>query len=88
MKTEVVIKDGTRAVNWLVNGNMTLHDVLAAWVEGWYPVDADKVSVNGRLVLNEHLNCKVGFLRRKFGEKLVIRVESILPKKDGDVGNG
>lgn len=78
----MVIKDGNRIVNWLCYKNMTLHDVLANWVEDYYPLDADKVSVNGRLILNEHLDCKLGFLSEKFGERIVVRVETIFPKKE------
>lgn len=78
---EVVIKDGNRTVNWLVKDSATLERVLADWKRDYLPFKRETIRVNGRRLLETHLECKMRYFAEKFG-KLVFQVETIWPKKE------
>ena len=78
---EIVIKDGNRTVNWLTKDSNTLDKVLAEWSKGYHAFKRDTVRLNGRRLLETHLECKVRYFAEKYG-KLVFQVETVWPKKE------
>lgn len=81
---EIVIKDGNRIINWLFPRHMTLDKVLSFWQKGYYPFKRNTVRLNGKRLMEAHLDCKIGFFADKF-DKLVFQVETVLPeKKEGE----
>ncbi len=74
---EVVIKDGNRTVSRMFPDISTVEDVLARYELKYKKCRRDKVSIDGRLVAPDLLDCQLNYFKIK-GRKIHIRVESIL----------
>lgn len=87
---EVIIKDGNRTVSRMFPDISTVEDVLTKWETKYKKCRRDKVSIDGRLIEPDLLDCQLNYFKIK-GRKLHIRVESILhefKKKDEVKANG
>lgn len=87
---EVIIKDGNRTVSKLFPDICTIEDVLAKYELKYKKCRRDKVSIDGRLIEPDLLDCQLNYFKIK-GRKIRIRVESILhefKKKDEVKVNG
>lgn len=74
---EVIVKDGNRTVSRFVPDICTVEDVLARYERKYKKCRRDKVSIDGRLIEPDLLDCQLNYFKIK-GRKLHIRVESIL----------
>ena len=74
---EVVIKDGNRTVSKFLPDICTVEDVLAKYERKYKQCRRDKVSIDGRLIEPDLLDCQLNYFKIK-GRKMHIRVESIL----------
>ena len=77
---EVVVKDGNRTVNWIMNSRTKIDRVLSVYERGYRPVHRGTVRLNGRRLLEAHLDCKLGYFADKF-DKFVFEVDTIKPTK-------
>ena len=77
---EVVVKDGNRTVNWIFNERTRLDRILDTFERGYRPVKRDTVRLNGRKLLEAHLDCKLRYFTDKY-DKFVLEVDTVRPKK-------
>lgn len=74
---EVIVKDGNRTVSRMFPDISTVEDVLARYELKYKKCRRDKVSIDGRMITPDLLDCQLNYFKIK-GRKLHIRVESIL----------
>lgn len=85
---EIIIKDGNRTVNWIFPVISTITDVLNKWEKNYYPCNRKRVIIENKRLLEDYLDCRLSSFK-SFGEKIVIRLETVFPKKEeGGEENG
>ena len=80
MPEVIVVKDGNRTVSWIYNERTRIDRILDDFERGYRLVKRDTIRLNGRQLLEAHLDCKIRYFFDKH-QKFVFQVDTVKPPK-------